>query len=259
MTRFITKDKAKQLLSFFLATAFWLAVWQLVCARVSQELLLVSPGQAFARLIALSGMPAFWFSVLGTCLRVLAGFSLSLLTGSLLAVPAARFKAVNALLSPLLGVVRATPVASFIILVLLWFKTDTLPGFIAFLMVVPLVFTNLLAGIRSADRNLLEMARVFKLSRRKIFSWIYVPAALPHFISACSAGLGFAWKSAIAAEVLCLPQHAIGRQFYNAKIYLETADLFAWTIAVVLFSILIENLFIGALKRLQKKLAAAGI
>ena len=249
MTRFIIKNK---IITGLLAAAFWLLVWQAAYIKVAQELLLVSPMQAFARLFALAETTQFWISVLGTCLRVVVGFLLSLVTGALLAWLSFSFRLIHILISPLFGVIRATPVASFIILVLLWLRTDTLPMFIAFLMVVPIVWANISAGISSTDQSLLEMARIFRFSRGKTARWIYAPAIAPHFISACSVGLGFAWKSAVAAEVICLPKYAIGRQFYNAKIYLETADLFAWTIAVIILSVLIEKLFIGALKGIQK-------
>lgn len=256
MMRSITKSKITGVFSAICAVLFWLALWQIAYLKVAQELLLVSPARAFARLFELAATLPFWDSVLRTCVRVLIGFLLALTLGTLLAAASARFKLVKILLAPLFGVVRVTPVASFIILALLWFTTGDLPVFIAFLMVVPAIWSNVYAGICSADRDLLEMAGIFKLSRSKVFSAIYIPAVMPHFVSACSVGLGFAWKSAIAAEVICLPKAAIGRQLYNAKIYLETADVFAWTIAVVLLSLLIEKLTVAGIKKLCERLVA---
>lgn len=257
MTRSITQNKFKRALGALAAVIFWIAAWQLAYLKVAQELLLVSPAQAFLCLLRLSGELSFWASIGWTGLRVLTGFLLALLTGTLIAVLSARYGWIRALVLPLFGVIRATPVASFIILVLLWISTDRLPVFISFLMVIPMIWQNISAGISVADKNLLEMAKVFKLSRKKILTSIYFPAVTPHFISACSEGLGFAWKSAIAAEVICLPKMAVGRQIYNSKIYLETADLFAWTIAVIILSMLLEKLAIGGLKRLSKKIFAA--
>lgn len=254
MTRSITKDKIQKLFVNAAAAMFWVAMWQLAYVKVAQELLLVSPAQAFLRLIQLSQSAVFWSSIGGTCFRVLAGFLLALSIGAVIAVFSARYKWVYSLVSPLFGVIRATPVASFIILVLLWISTDGLPMFIAFLMVVPMIWSNISAGISVVDKSLLEMAKIFKLSRSKILTVIYFPAVMPHFISACSVGLGFAWKSAIAAEVICLPKMAVGRQIYNSRIYLETADLFAWTIAVIILSVLIEKLVLDGLKRLNRKL-----
>lgn len=257
MTHSIISPKLKKLVGALAAVMVWIAVWQLAYVRVAQELLLVSPAQAFLRLGQLAGQWSFWSSIGWTGLRVLLGFSAALLVGTLIAALSARYRWVGTLVSPLFGVIRATPVASFIILVLLWISTDRLPVFISFLMVIPMICQNISAGISVADKQLLEMAKIFQLSRKKQLTAIYFPAVMPHFIAACSEGLGFAWKSAIAAEVICLPKMAVGRQIYNAKIYLETADLFAWTIAVIILSMLIERLAIGGLKRLNQGLFAA--
>lgn len=260
MTRFIIKGKdlkAKKILAPVASAIFWIALWQLAYLKIAQELLLVSPAQAFARLFLNAQDSLFWISVAGTCLRVLLGFLLALVFGFIFAAASARFSVVYVLVSPLFGVIRATPVASFIILVLLWIKTDMLPAFISFLMVLPMIWSNLYTGIRSTDKNLLEMARLFKMPRRNIVSSIYAPSLMPHFVSACSVGLGFAWKSAIAAEIICLPKAAIGRQIYNSRIYLETADLFAWTIAVIILSIAIEKLTLKGITSLQTRLVTA--
>lgn len=257
MTRSITRNKIKNFLSLLIAAMFWVAVWQIAYLKVAQELLLVSPAHAFLRLFQLSCEPSFWLSIGGTCFRVLTGFLSALFIGTLTAALSSRYKWINTLVSPFFGVVRSTPVVSFIILAILWFSSSRLPVFIVFLMVVPMIWQNISAGISVADKNLLEMAKIFKLSRQKILTTIYFPAVTPHFISACSVGLGFAWKSAIAAEVICLPKMAVGKQIYNAKVYIETADLFAWTIAVIILSVLIEKLAISSLRRLDKKLFAA--
>jgi len=128
------------------------------------------------------------------------------------------------------------------------------PVFIAFLMVVPMVWTNLYAGLEHADPELLEMARVFQFSPWKKLRCIYIPALMPYFTAACSTGLGFAWKSAVAAEVIAHPENSIGLRIYNAKIYLETTDLFAWTIGIVLISVMLERIALLLLARLERRL-----
>lgn len=257
MTRFTTspvnanKTKWNRLAKGLTALLFWLLIWHLAYELIAQEVLLVSPVQAFMRLLALAADPAFWATVAATCLRVVQGFLLALVTGALLAVLCARFSLLRWLTAPLMAVVRATPVASFIILCLVWMYTDRIPVFIAFLMVVPMVWSNVSAGIDSADPELLEMAAVFRLSKKDILRTIYLPAILPYIAAACSTGLGFSWKAAIAAEVIAHPQQAVGRQIHNAKVYLETVDLFAWTIAVILLSLLIERLTLRLLARFR--------
>lgn len=242
-----------------LALVFWLLVWQGLYLLVDKEFLLVSPLQAFGRLGELAGQAAFWSSVLATCLRVMAGFLSALLIGIVLAFLSVRFSLIKALLAPVLGVVRATPVASFIILALIWISTGRLPVFIAFLMVLPMTYSNLSAGLEHLDRDLVEMARLFRFSGSRTLRLIYLPQLMPYVTAASTAGLGFAWKSAIAAEVIVHPALSIGKQIWGAKIYFEIADLFAWTIAVILLSILIEGGAVRGLRALEKKLLDLGL
>jgi len=254
MRSIIKSNRAKKLGAGLAVACFWLMVWQLAYWHVGKEILIVSPFHAARRLTELAlGLP-FWRSVGATCLRVIIGFLTALVAGGVLAGLTARFLPLYILFSPLLNVIKSTPVASFIILALIWIKSGGVPVFIAFLMVVPMVWTNLYAGLEHADPELLEMARVFQFSPWKKLRFIYIPALMPYFTAACSTGLGFAWKSAVAAEVIAHPENSIGLRIYNAKIYLETTDLFAWTIGIVLISVMLERIALLLLARLERRL-----
>lgn len=244
MTTSTTRDKNTRLSPALRlgAVAIWLLLWQLASIAVGLPLLLPSPLAVLLRLGQLCTGVDFWLTVASSLLRILLGFLLGVLFGTALAGLCWRFRLIDALARPLLGVLKSTPVASFIILALVWVKTTWLATVISFIMVLPLIYANVREGIDSADRQLLEMAQVFRLSRRKTFRYCYLPAILPFFLSAISSTLGFAWKSGIAAEVLGRPARAIGSQIYDSKIYLETPDLFAWTLVVILLSVLLERL-----------------
>lgn len=244
MTTSTTRDKNTRLSPALRlgAVAVWLLLWQLASIAVGLPLLLPSPLAVLLRLGQLCTGADFWLTVASSLLRILLGFLLGVLFGTALAGLCWRFRLIDALARPLLGVLKSTPVASFIILALVWVKTTWLATVISFIMVLPLIYANVREGIDSADRQLLEMAQVFRLSRRKTFRYCYLPAILPFFLSAISSALGFAWKSGIAAEVLGRPARAIGSQIYDSKIYLETPDLFAWTLVVILLSVLLERL-----------------
>lgn len=244
MTTSTTRDKNTRLSPALRlgAVAVWLLLWQLASMAVGLPLLLPSPLAVLLRLGQLCTGADFWLTVASSLLRILLGFLLGVLFGTALAGLCWRFRLIDALARPLLGVLKSTPVASFIILALVWVKTTWLATVISFIMVLPLIYANVREGIDSANRQLLEMAQVFRLSRRKTFRYCYLPAILPFFLSAISSALGFAWKSGIAAEVLGRPARAIGSQIYDSKIYLETPDLFAWTLVVILLSVLLERL-----------------
>ncbi len=234
------------------AAVFWLAVWWLAAVAVDQELLIPTPWRVLTALGALVTTPLFWQSVGGSLLRICAGFAAALAVGSLLAVLTVRSRVIHALFSPLLHVVRAAPVASFIILTLVWIATDLVPVFISFLMVLPIVWVNVEEGIRRIDPQLCELAAVYRFGRRRTLTKVYLPSVMPFFLTACVNGLGFAWKSAIAAEVICRPALSIGRQLQGAKLILETPDVFAWTAVVILLSLLLEKLLLRVTRRMAR-------
>ena len=155
-----------------------------------------------------------------------------------------RFPLVSILSSPLVKTVRATPVASIVILVLVWVHSRNLSVVISFLMVFPVVYTNILEGLVSTDKDLIEAAGVYRITRLKRIRYIYLPSLSPYIQSAISTSLGLAWKSGIAAEVIGLPDGSIGERVYEAKIYLSTPDLFAWTVVIIILAFLFERFFL---------------
>lgn len=147
----------------------------------------------------------------------------------------------TARLRRLLGVIKATPLSSFIILVLLWLTTGMVPVFIAFLIVAPIAWANVREGARATDPTLLEMAKAYGFGRKKTIKYIYAPSIRPQFAAAATTALGLAWKAGVTAEVLASPALSIGRGLYESKLYLETPELFAWTAVIIALSMLLER------------------
>ncbi|MCI8480929.1 MAG: ABC transporter permease subunit [Oscillibacter sp.] len=235
------------------AVAVWLLVWQVASMALGQELLLPSPLAALRRLGELALTEPFWRAVGWSAARILGGFLLACLAGTALAALASRRRWMRELLAPLAAAVKATPVASFIILALVWMNSRQLPLFIAFLMVFPTIYLNMLEGIAQTDGKLLEMAQVFRVPLSRRLGGIYLPQVLPYFRSAASVALGLCWKAGVAAEVIGLPAGSIGERLYTAKVYFQTADLFAWTAVVVAVSAGFERLFLALLEHLAGK------
>jgi NitT/TauT family transport system permease protein len=184
----------------------------------------------------------------------LIGIAVSLIVGSFLAIITESSKLLDALFSPLLTVIKSTPIASFIILTLLWIEKNSIPVFIISLIVVPIVWSNISAGIRSVDKNLFEVSRIYSFSIPKRILKLYIPSIFPYFLAACKASLGMAWKAGISAEILSTPKDTIGTELYFSKTYLETPSLFAWTVVVIILSIIIEKIFVYGLEALGKRL-----
>lgn len=235
------------------AAAFWLAVWQAAYWVVGQPVLVASPLQTAQRLAQLMGQRAFWLATGASLLRVAAAFALGIAAGTLLAVITSASPLLRALITPAMGVVRATPVASFIILALLWMGKSAVAVLIAFLIVLPLVWGNVVQGISRIDPKLLQMAKAFRFGWEKTLLRVSIPSVMPYFMAACTGAMGMAWKAGIAAEVLAMPRSSIGMGLYNSKVYLETPDLFAWTAVVIALSLIIEKAMLALIRRAGRR------
>ena len=233
--------------------AFWLAVWQLAAAAVGKELLLPGPPAVMKKLIELASAETFWRTLARSILRVLTGILSAVVLGVLAGLFTHKSRLARELLSPIMTLLKSTPVASFIILALVWLGREVVPVFIAGLMVLPVVWANTAAGLAGIDPQLLELAQVYRFPRRKTFRRIVWPSVLPHLRAALRSALGLGWKAGIAAEVLTVPPYSIGKSIYEAKLYLETTELFAWTAAVVALSFLIERVMLRLVDGIGRK------
>ena len=231
---------------------FWAALWQFAAWQVASPLFLPGPLAVAKRLGQLAVTVPFWQTAALSLCRVLLGMLWGTVLGAFLACLACASRWLDALLSPAVQVIRATPVASFILLVFLWTNRDQVPVIIAALMVLPVVWGNVVRGIRECDGKLLELARAYRFSRMKTARLILLPSVRPYFLSALTTSMGLAWKSGVAAEALVWPRLAIGTQIYNTKLYLETADLFAWTLVVILLSLTLEQLVCALIRRVER-------
>ena len=239
------------------AVIFWLLVWQaasMALDKVTYLTLLVSPVQVLARLGQLLLTAEFWGSVAFSLSRIAAGFFLAAALAVALAALSSRFTAVRELLAPAMLAIKSVPVASFIILALILFSSKNLAALISFLMVLPVLYTNVLTGIQSADPQLMEMAQVFRLSPARRVRYLYLPQVMPYFRSGCTVALGLCWKAGIAAEVIGIPKGSIGEHLQQAKVYLDIPDLFAWTLVIVLASLAFEKLVLAALNAAARRL-----
>ncbi len=233
-----------------LIICLWLAFWQITAMLVHNSIMLVGPLEALRALWTLLPSADFWRSVLGSFGRISIGFLSAFAAGVLLGSLAYMMPILEEILEPFMLFLKSVPVASFVILALIWAGSRNLSVVISFLVVLPVIYVNTIAGLKSTDRKLLEMAEVFRMPVWRRICFIYLPALVPYLLSGCRIALGMSWKSGAAAEVIGLPEHSIGEHLYMAKVYLETADLFAWTFVIILISAGFERLALLLLSRL---------
>lgn len=230
----------------------WLIVWQIAAVWTNNHILLVGPARVLQVLVHNMMQPDFLRIVLYSFLRIGLGFFLALCVGLALGAVGYCFPITEEAAAPVIATLKSIPVASFVVLLLIWFGSAKLSFFISFLIVFPNVYVNTIAGIKSADEKLLEMADVFAMSRMSRFLYIYRPALMPYLSSCLKISLGMSWKSGVAAEVIGLPDYSLGERLYMSKIYLDTAGLFAWTLMIVLISFMFEKLVLMLVKAFEE-------
>lgn len=241
-------NNLKKAIKIAVCVLFWLGAWEILSLCVNQSVILPSPLSTIKKLWALLGTGAFYVSCLSSLARIFAGF----LAGVALGVALAVLSHVGGefIISPAVAVIKATPVASIIIVLLFFIKRDIVPITATLLIVVPIIYSNILKGIRSVPKALSEVASVYGFGAGKKLKYCTLPSVAPFFSAGVTTAIGIAWKAGVAAEVLCTPKFSIGSALYDAKSALESEELFAWTLTVILLSFAIEKLLVAGISKL---------
>lgn len=232
---------------------FWLIIWQLAALLIDNSILMAGPWEVIQAFFHLMPEKSFWLSIAHSFGKISAGFLLAFFGGILIGWLAFLHPVFGEFLAPVISFMKSVPVASFVILALIWMGSGRLSSLITFLVVFPVIYVNTIAGLKNTDKDLLEMAQVFSIKGWRKGRCLYWPALLPYLNSSCKTALGMSWKSGIAAEVIGVPEETIGEQLYLSKIYLNTAELFAWTLVIILVSAGFEHLFLIIFNRVGKK------
>ena len=247
------KSKAlKRALSVIFSLLFWLLLWQALAIKISNNFLLPTIPSTIEALCSLLSTEGFYTAVLFSLLRVIAGLILGCILGIALGVISKKLPIINALISPMITVIRSTPVASFIVMLWVLLSGDELSIFIAFLMVMPIVWQSTCDGFDATDKGLSEVAQVFEFSFGKRLGLLILPTLKQYLIPAIITATGLAWKAEIAAEIIGYTKKSIGQGINDAKQVLDTPTVFAWTVVIILFSIVLEKSTKYLLGRLKK-------
>lgn len=237
------------------AALFWLALWQLLSLRLP-EVLFAGPVRTARSLLALLGTADCWRALVGTLGQIAAGFVLAFAAGLLLGAVCWRFGWMQSLAAPAVQLMKCVPVACFVIVALIWVPSSRIAVLLSAFVVFPLTYQSMFSGLSSVDRELLEMARVFRMPFLRRVRCLYIPQLAPFVLSGCRVSVGMCWKAGIAGEIIGLPDHSVGEQLYLAKLYLNMGDLFAWTLLVIAVSLLTERLVLWAVDRFSARLEA---
>ena len=236
--------------------AFWLAAWALLAQGIGNSLILPSPTQTLAAFAVLLGDATFVPRLLSSQLHVMGGFFLGAVSGVLFGWLAATNDMLSRLMALPVQVMRAIPVASFVVFALFILPSAHLSLFIVFVLVFPLVYQNALDGRRTVDASLLEMARTFRVPLSRRLRGVLLPSVLPFLSAAFQTASGLAWKGGVAAEMIALAGNSVGEALFQSKITLDMPALFAWTGVILMISLLNTKLVLflwnGAAHRLMR-------
>ncbi len=227
-------------------------VWELAALIMGKEIILPTPARVLAAALSLYPTPRFLSDLWFTFLRGLAAFGLSALLGIAAGLASGLRPLFAAALSPVLTVIRATPVLALVLIALLWFPAGLVPIFTAFLMAFPVMTTSAAEGARATDPRLLEMASLFRVPRREVFFKLRLPSAAPHLITGAKNALGLSWKVVVAGEILSQPERALGTGMQSSRLLLESANVFAWALAAVALCALTDWAFSLAARRASR-------
>ncbi len=244
--------KTRKYIRTTLIVLIWLVIWQILAVIVNNSILLSGPVDTVKALIDLGTQPSFYLSVGATAGKVLIGFLIGLVTGTLLSVLSYRFSLVKDFLSPFVSVVKSIPVVSFIIIALIWAGSSNVTVIVSSVIAFPIFYKNILEGLSVTDKKMLDMAKVFQMKTSKKIRYIYLPSLSSHIKSAVSLAIGMAFRGGITAEVVGQPLRSVGNGLYRAKINLATSEMLAWTLTAVLAAFIIERLISFIVKKVLK-------
>lgn len=251
----ITKTSFKKIF----ISLFWLVIWEIFALIINKEIYLPSPISTFKTLSLLLIDKSTYIIIMMSTYRTILGLILSCIIGIILGFACGLNDFLYDLINPLVIVIRSTPIISIIILAIIWLKSTNVPIFASFLMCFPVVFTNVATGIKNTDKKILEMCKVYNLSKLNIIKSVYFHSVLPYVYSAIISSIGIAWKASSAAEVLSVPKYSIGKYLFYAKSNLEPTSLFSWTIIIVTLSYIFEVIFIKLIKGKKKDCVIGGL
>jgi ABC-type nitrate/sulfonate/bicarbonate transport system ATPase subunit/ABC-type nitrate/sulfonate/bicarbonate transport system permease component len=220
----------------YAGTVLIFLLWWIAALSVGREILLPSPIRVAHTLVSLVMSPGFFSTVFASFARWLSGFLIALGAAILSGTLCSRREWATGMLRPLVVVVRSVPVIAVILLALIWLPVNRVPIFISLLITFPLLHQGVLDGLRSIDSHLVDMGRLFHVPIPRRIRHIHIPGSLPVVLSALTGAVGMSWKAVIAAEVLSQPVFGIGSDLHLAKLYLETAEVIAWTIVAILLA-----------------------
>lgn len=219
-----------------------IVLWKLAALGIGKEIILPSPEAVFIKIIDIIKQEYFIKIVSNTLFRTFISFILSILTALVLGILSGVFEPVFYLVKPIIDIIRSTPTMAIIILALMWLGGEKAPILIGFIVIFPILYSNVVQGIINVDSKLIEMAECYEISKNRVIREIYIPSINNYVKAGLNSALGLNFKVMIAAEVIGQPEYSMGTSLQMEKINLDMPGVFAWSIILIILAVIFDSI-----------------
>ena len=190
----------KKIIAYISSIFFLLVIWWIASLVTGSALILPSPLSVVKTGLHLAVTLAFWKAFAFTFLRILTSFAISIVLGFTAGFLFSRSSFLKHFFEPYFSILQVTPVVALILVVMFWFKSNTVPVFVALLMTLPVMTNSVYHGFVSVDPKLKELAKVYNFSGIKAFFHISLPSAYQSIKLGIKTIFGLTWKVVVAGD-----------------------------------------------------------
>ena len=226
-----------------LVALFWLLLYHILYIYINNDIYIPSMLAILKEIASIFTDKETLIDILYTLYRMLIASSISILAGVIIAIICASKTYIFEFIKPAMAILKTTPSIVMILIALIWFDAESLPVIICIAMCLPIMFSNIVYGIIDIDKVYLDFAKVYNIKKKNVYRYLYTSLLKPHFISGVNTIIGISFKLIIATEILAQPDYGIGKRIYDSKLYIKTDDMLAWTVVVIVVSLVIEGFF----------------
>ena len=232
----------------FITILILIILWQSMALLVDREILIPLPSHVFTQMFNDLSDPSFYYTVFTTLFRVIKGLALAVSIALIMGVTGGLYPKVADYFSVINDIIKSIPNISYIIIILIWLGSESSVIIVSFFILFPTFYANVLLAMNSLSKDLQDVMKVYPESSYHKLIKVYLPQIYPYLLSALRVGFGLGFKVSVMAEILTQVQIGVGKQLSFDRNMLDMTGIFAWTIWIIIISLLVENIFSWSLK-----------
>lgn len=223
-----------------LSVIILLGIWQIAAWSIHNDFLMPYPIEVLSTMIKQCSDISFYSILFATLSRSLCGLLVAFLIGGICAILSFYFVYFKHCISPIILLTKSIPNIAYIIIILVWFGSESSAVIITFLILFPVIYANIYEGLQSMDQDLKDVLRIYPEKRMTTLYKVYLPMLVPTINASLSSGLGLSFKVGVMAEIIGQVQIGVGRQLNIARFNMDMTTIFAWTLWIIILLIIID-------------------